>query len=271
MQWAFLVGINEYNDKNYAKLNYCIDDVRALGALLEQVGYVPVCLHDRLNLRDPRFPDKKNILAELDMLLKQVKDNDLLFIYFACHGCRTENDKPILIAADTRKIHVETTGISVQDDLEPRIRQSQAQQKILMLDACFMGQGRGGDQQDPMAFLRRVNAMASGYEVIAASSENQESLESSGLKHSIFCHFVLQGLAGAADLGQNIIMLSSLKSYVLDGIAEYTVRLSLEQEPQGRSTGNLGDFILVDYEKHPRPKLDAISAETSVSVDEVVN
>ncbi|MFM7447899.1 MAG: caspase family protein [Leptolyngbyaceae cyanobacterium] len=256
--WAFLVGINQYT--GYASLNYCVDDVRSLESLLNQVGYTPVCLHDRLESRNGRFPSRTNILAELDMLLKQVKANDLLLVYFACHGWRGENGKPILIAADTRKIHVETTGISIMDDLEPRIQASPAQQKILMLDACFMGQGRG--QQDPTAFLRRVNDLASGYEVIAASSETQEALESSGLNHSIFCHFVLQALAGEADMGQGLIMLSGLKNYVLDGIAEYTVRLSLEQEPQGRSLGNLGDFLLVDYTVYQRPQLDLISPPT---------
>ncbi|MEM9446970.1 MAG: hypothetical protein AAGA75_00370 [Cyanobacteria bacterium P01_E01_bin.6] len=120
-----------------------------------------------------------------------------------------------------------------------------------------MGQGRG--QQDPTEFLKKVNELASGFEVISASSEDQEALESSGLNHSIFCHFVLKGLAGEAEMGQKVVMLSALKRYVMAEIAEYTVRLSIEQSPQGRSDGNLGDFMLVDYTAHSLPSLESLS------------
>lgn len=44
--WAFLVGIDQYHD--YSTLNYCVEDVLALQRLFEQVGYISVCLHDRL-------------------------------------------------------------------------------------------------------------------------------------------------------------------------------------------------------------------------------
>jgi hypothetical protein len=253
--WAFLVGINEYTD--YATLRYCVDDVRSLEDLLNRIGYVPVCLHDRLGSRDKRYPSRTNILAELKSLLDKVGEKDLLLVYFACHGVRSPQDtKPMLIAADTRKRELASSAISILDDLEPAIRASKAQQKVMLLDACFIGQGRG--ETDSAEFLRKVSELASGFEVISASTEDQEALESSGLKHSIFCHFVLKGLAGEATLGQNAVMLSNLKSYLMAEIAEYTVRLGLDQMPQGRSDGNLGDFMLVDYTTTARPNLDEL-------------
>lgn len=174
----------------------------------------------------------------------------------------------MLIAADTRKRELASSAISILDDLEPKIRASKAQQKVMLLDACFIGQGRGeGDPgRDPGEFLRKVSEIASGFEIISASTENQEALEVSGLKHSIFCHFVLKGLSGEAAL-QDAVMLSSLKSYLLSEIKEYTVRLGLDQMPQGRSDGNLGDFMLVDYTTTPRPNLDASQASNVIQIE----
>lgn len=258
--WAFLVGIDKYHD--YSPLNYCVEDVLALQRLFEQVGYISVCLHDRLKSRDSRFPSKENILAELAMLLEKVDSQDLLLAYFACHGVRTGQGKPMLVAADTRRTRVDTQGICIQTELEPSINNSQAQQKVLMLDACFIGQGRGQADSDRNAFLRRVNELARGFQVLTASREDQASLEVDGLKHSIFCHFVLRGLAGEADrCSQGLIMLNDLKNYVLDGMREYTVRQGLNQEAQGWDRGNLGDFILVDYTAQPRPQIDIPTRE----------
>jgi hypothetical protein len=135
----------------------------------------------------------------------------------------------------------------------------------MMLDACFIGQGRG--QPDPVAFMRRVSELARGFELISASTEDQEALESSGLNHSIFCHFVLKGLAGDAALGQDVVMLSGLKNYVVAEMAEYTVRLNLDQTPQGRSQGNLADFMLVDYTTRSRPNLDALQGSDATPVE----
>ncbi|MEM9450191.1 MAG: caspase family protein, partial [Cyanobacteria bacterium P01_E01_bin.6] len=81
--WAFLVGINKY--KGYTRLRYCVQDVQTLEILLDNVGYVPVCLHDYLVPDHPRYPSRVNILHELEALLDNVNTQDLLLVYFACH------------------------------------------------------------------------------------------------------------------------------------------------------------------------------------------
>lgn len=258
-RWAFLVGINEYLDHgNYRRLNYCVDDVCELSKVLEQIGYVPIYLHDRSNdWRQPRFPFRSNIISELKRICDAADENDLLLVYFACHGSREAPDqKPRLIAVDTHSNALATEGLSIPDDIEPLIMGSKAKQKILMLDACFIGQGRG--VHNPAEFVRRVHELAKGYVVMAASTEDQESLESSGLKHSVFCHYVLRGLAGEAEMpGTNAVTVRDLQNFVLDGIREFSVRFSQDQEPQGRSEGNQGDIILADYAQYGYPKLDA--------------
>ncbi|GAB1544623.1 hypothetical protein NUACC21_72990 [Scytonema sp. NUACC21] len=47
-RWALLVGVNSYNDPNFGRLNFCVDDVLALEERLKALNYRVVCLHDRL-------------------------------------------------------------------------------------------------------------------------------------------------------------------------------------------------------------------------------
>ncbi|MEO0868554.1 MAG: caspase family protein [Cyanobacteria bacterium J06642_11] len=254
-RWAFLVGVNEYLD--YSRLRYCVDDVRALASLLDQIGYVPFCLHDRVDPRSQPFPTRDNIETELETLLEKVTEDDLLLVYFACHGVRAADGKPMLVVSQTRKRKLSSTAISIADYLEPKIRTSPAKQKVLMLDACFIGAGRG--ERDPAEYLRRVSNLTSGFELLSASTEQQEALESSELKHGVFCHFLMEGLAGAAAMGQKIVMLSSLQNYIRAEIDEYTTRHgNIIQIPQHRSDKDAGDFLLVDYDINPVPNLEAI-------------
>ena len=87
-RYAFLVGINSYVDNSFSKLNFCINDVKALENTLSRLSYTAVCLHDELKPDDARFPNRNNIEAELTKLCKSVREDDLLWVHFACHGTR---------------------------------------------------------------------------------------------------------------------------------------------------------------------------------------
>lgn len=272
-RWAFLVGVNQYHD-GYATLDHCVNDVKALERLLEAIGYIPVCLHDYLSTDSNRYPTKTNIEAELEALLAKVDKHDLLLVYFACHGVRhvdktTEEHNPMLIVCDTRKLKLRTSAISVRDYLKPQIEKSQAQQKLLMLDACFIGAGRS--DRDPVDYLSRVSALTKGFAVLSASTEKQEALESSALGHGIFCHFVLQGLAGEAArvCGQKVVMLSMLQAYVNAEIREYTTRYAhnVVQIPQGSYVGDAGDFILADYQNDSFLSLNNLLHAEAMPID----
>lgn len=88
-RWAFLVGVNEFTDvEHFPRLNFCRNDVIALGSLLEQVGYNVTCLHDGHSYSDRLFPSHRNIRDRLKTLCHDVGPNDLLWVYCACHGTR---------------------------------------------------------------------------------------------------------------------------------------------------------------------------------------
>ncbi|MEO1592898.1 MAG: caspase family protein, partial [Cyanobacteria bacterium J06632_22] len=155
-RWAFLVGINDYRDSQYGTLNYCVNDVTTLQSLLEQVGYTVVCLHDQLDARSARFPSRKNIEDEFKQLAQHVGPNDLLLVYFACHGTRAGDGLPRLIAEDTRSYDLANQAVAVAD-VENWMRDSGAERLVLMLDACHIGVGTDQRNMADPEFIRNVH------------------------------------------------------------------------------------------------------------------
>ncbi|MEP1075623.1 caspase family protein [Leptolyngbya sp. PL-A3] len=261
-RWAFLVGINHYRERQqFPPLNFCVSDVEAVQTLLQQVGYTTVCLHDGLDYSEPRFPEAKNIRAELQSLCSKVGPNDLLLVYFACHGTRQGDGQPRLIAWDTRSINLDETAIKVRD-VEDWLRASAAKRLVLLIDACHIGTGKGGRSLADQEFVRQVYELAEGFHLLAASTDQQQAWEKSG--HGVFSYHLLQGLSGAADLeGKNFVSVNDLKRYVQGGIARWSVESGYEQRPAGQSDGDLGDMILVDYRQRSRPDVSSLLGVTS--------
>ena len=250
-RWAFLVGINRYTE--YGSLSYCVDDVLALEKLLTAANYTVVCLHDRLDSPNRRYPTVDNIRAEFQHLCAAIQaganqgQDDLLLVYFACHGTRHSDDQPRLVATDTRKKLLADRAISIAE-LEQGMDNSGAGCKILMLDACHIGLGKSNTRapEDP-ELLRKIHDLAKGYALLAASTDQQDAHEWDGVQHGVFSFYALSGLSGKADLhGKSYVTVGDLSGYILTNLRDWMVRQGVEQVPQGRVEGNLGDFILID-------------------------
>lgn len=256
-RWAFLVGINRYTD--YGSLNYCVDDVLALESLLTAADYRVTCLHDRpdkpnADSRPNRlYPTVDNIRAEFEHLCATIRTgenqgtDDLLLVYFACHGASHTDGQPRLVATDTRKTLLTERAISITE-LEQGMDISGAGCKVLMLDACHIGLGKTNTRapEDP-ELLRKIHDRAKGYALLAASTDQQDAHEWDGVKHGVFSYYALSGLSGKADLhGKNYVTVGDLSGHILTNLQDWIARHGVKQIPQGRTEGNLGDFILID-------------------------
>ena len=268
-RWALLVGINRYVDPAFASLKFCVNDVRALEQLLNQLDYTVICLHDELDRNDPRFPTRDNIEAELKRLCDAGGKNDLLLVHFACHGTLI-NDKPVLITQDTRYTTLDTKALPLAT-VEAQMRQSQASRLVLMLDACHTGVEVGREIGDP-EFIRNVYELAEGFALIAASTAQQVAQEWQAMEHGVFTYYLLDGLGGKADLGnKGFVTVNDLQTYVLSSLRRWNVQHSgLAQEPTARTEG-LGDMMLADYRKTPLSFPLSIPAISSTSTSQLVS
>jgi hypothetical protein len=245
-RWAFLVGVNHYNDPSVQPLKFCVEDVVALDEKLKALGYTVVCLHDRLDSSDPRFPIRNNVEAELIQLCSMVDPDDLLLVHFSCHGKLLTDKQPVLIIRDTRLPTLAKTGLPLAE-VKQQMCSSKARRLVLTLDACHMGveTERGIDDAQ---FIHNVYELAEGFALIAASTAQQKAQESPDQKSGVFTYYLLEGLSGKADRGKKeFVTVDDLKTYVLDSLRRWSVENGgIIQEPTAQTEG-LGDIILVDY------------------------
>jgi hypothetical protein len=258
-RWAFLVGVNTYIDEAFSRLNFCVRDVLALEKALTHLDYTVVCLHDELERDRPRFPNSDNVEAELVALCNAIAPDDLLLVYFACHGQLVEipeqqtgqqkerqKKQPVLIVDNSRQSTLAKTGLLLSD-VEKLMRGSGAKRLILMLDACHTGVEIGRDISDP-EFIRNAYELAEGFALIAASTSQQVAQEWEAVQQGVFTYYLLEGLSGQADRSQKgFVTVDDLKTHVLDGLRRWNVRQGGKiQEPTAKTDG-LGDMIVADY------------------------
>ncbi|MBE9212834.1 caspase family protein [Plectonema cf. radiosum LEGE 06105] len=245
-RWAFLVGVNNYNDPNFGRLNFCVSDVLALEERLKALNYTVVCLHDQLGHGNQRFPSRDNIEAELIRLCEMVEPNDLLLVHFACHG-KLFHEKPLLIVNNTRSQTLEKTGLPLEV-VKQHMRSSQARRLVLTLDACHMGVETGRDINDDPQFIHNAYDLAEGFALIAASTAQQKAQESKDKKFGVFTYYLLEALSGKADRGsKRFVTVDDIKTYVLDSLKRWSVENGgIIQEPTASIEG-FGDIILADY------------------------
>lgn len=248
-RWALLVGVNSYNDPNFGRLNFCVDDVLALKKKLKALNYTVVCLHDELEHGDSRFSTRDNVEAELIQLCTMVEPDDILLVHFACHG-ELLNRKPVLILNNTRFPTLEKTGLSLEE-VKQHMRLSQARRLVLTLDACHMGVETGRGIDDPQ-FIHNAYELAEGFALIAASTAQQKAQEWHGKKHGVFTYYLLEALDGKADRGsKDFVTVDDIKTYLLDTLRRWRVENGgIIQEPTAYTEGS-GDIILVDYRDNP--------------------
>lgn len=255
-RWAFLVGINNYPSFPGEGLNWCADDVLALEELLNQAGYSVTCLHDQgKDWQDPKFPRQTTIKGELKKFCDRIRsspnpeEEDLLLVYFACHGRRDQRGIPRLLATDSHPDELEQ-AIAVSD-VEKIMANSGAGCRMLMLDACQIGQGDVGLTGRGTAddeLLRRIHEDAKGYALLTASTSTQEAFEWTPLKHGIFAYYVLRALSGAASpRHQPYVTVNDVAGYVSRSIQELTHNLNVQQYPC-QKVDNFAHFILIPEE-----------------------
>lgn len=250
--WALLVGIDDYADPSFPDLRFCVNDVLHLEDLLDKAGYTVICMHSqRSPVRDHLFPQHGYIEAQFKKLENLFGPNDLLLVYFACHGTRRGNSPPVLITTDTRAETLSKTGIAVAD-VETWMRKSSAGQLVIMLDACHIGQGT--DEREITVSSEFADAvcksMPEGFVLIASSTASQTSREFGHLEHGLFSYHVISGLSGAAKAKKHEqVTIGSLKEHILHEFRRETLKTGIPQRPQIRVSGDLDIETMVLIEE----------------------
>jgi uncharacterized caspase-like protein len=225
-KYALVVGIGKFVDKSIPTLRYTTADANGFSQALLNANVGRFKSSNVAVLTDYQATTK-NIREKLNWLARVAQPDDLVVIYFATHGSSRDLDTAgvnYIITADTeitpkKGAARESTSdrdqdidhdalfatalpmVEVANTVASRVK---AQRVAVFLDTCFSGAAAGsggtknvsaamGFKSVSTATLDRMSEGA-GRVILAASQENQESLESASLGHGYFTYYILQGL-----------------------------------------------------------------------------
>lgn len=209
---AFVVGISRYEEAAY-NLKYASEDARFFVKKLRDPAAGDIAL-DKITYLYDEDATKESIMDKLEDRFKNTFPNDVIIIYFACHGF-AEKDEIYYMAYDTNPNKLRATGLRSRDVLDIVTEYGKDRKVIMFFDACNSG---GTGQQlasrgeistaQINEFYEEIGKESNFIATMTASSKGELSYEGEeyGGGHGVFTYYLGIGLSGAAnsDLNQYI-------------------------------------------------------------------
>ena len=243
-RWALLIGINNY--QRMGDLKYCRQDAEALGKVLVEEAGFPVKRVRVMSGGAAKQQDKPT-LGNLRSRIRQFTDfpgkNDTLLVFFAGHGVMI-GDKGCLMPSDGDKADAHT--VVELDWIKQQLSKCKAKNKLLVLDMCRPGSGRGVETIAPSL------AKAANMVVLTSCAKGQTSYEDDKAGHGVFSGHLIAGLSGAADKNKDkTITQLELFSYVRSEVTDWSVDEGKTQTPKMYPEKGQADVAVAELRKGP--------------------
>ncbi|MBL8953032.1 MAG: caspase family protein [Myxococcaceae bacterium] len=185
-RFALIAGANE-GGGNRVSLRYAGSDARSMAKVLTQLGGVDA--RDVTLLEEPTPEALNAALDALDARVREAKkgkERIEVFFYYSGHS----DEEGLLLRGD----RVSYAALRTKLDALP------VDVRVAVLDSCASGALnllKGGAPRP--SFLVDASSSLSGHAFLTSASADEAAQESERLKASIFTHYFLSGLRGAAD------------------------------------------------------------------------
>jgi hypothetical protein len=250
---ALVISISQYDNPGLQPLEFCRNDGEEMYDLLKSLEYEISNNHKVIGsvkydiMRDAiyDFFDNPDIRAE-----------DTLLFYFSGHGMPATDGDMYLASSEINPDAPYKRGFSAYE-LTKMVQRSVSIRIITILDCCYSGSARiSKGHEDDAAKLgtqalennKKILHQGEGKCLLAASQATQEAYGLKEKGHSIFTHYLLQGLRGnvdSVDIHGNITPYS-LGNYVYKEILNLPQRKRPKQKPITKVEAS-GDIILAQY------------------------
>jgi uncharacterized caspase-like protein len=245
-RWAVVVGISQYKFHTAASplnLSFAHRDAEELYELLLTPAGGAFEAKRIVKLIDASAT-AANIRKALFSFLKQPARDDLVLIYFACHGA-PDPDRPqnvYLVAHDTDPDDISGTGMRM-GDIDDALRENLiAERVVLIADTCHsaaIGGKIGARAVDDAAvvnhYLQQLSGTKPGLALLTSAEASERSLEGAqwGGGHGLFTHFLLEGMRGKADTNpkDGTVTVRELFDYVREQVSEAAQKEGRSQHP----------------------------------------
>ncbi len=223
-RWAIIVGISNYQYEPW-NLRFADDDAIALHDLIldpRYGGFEPERIKKLIN----EDATTANITSALRGFLQDATAEDLVLIYFACHGGPDPKrpDNIYLYTHDTDPYNFSGSALPMREINLSLQENLKAQRIVLLADTCHSGAIPGTRSANGSAvvneyFKQLSKAQEASFSLMTSASASETAAEDIrwGGGHGVFTYYVLEGLKGAADRGFNkngIVTVGKLFDYV---------------------------------------------------------
>ena len=205
--WAVIVGISRYSHAPW-NLEFAHRDAEKLSEIVSapeggRFENVQLLINENATYR--------NVTKALRSFLKQPDREDIVLLYFACHGT-PDPDRPdnvYLLTHDTDPQDISGTALPMRE-IDLAIRETlRAERVVILADTCHSGGiaigagGRRGIDQSAIVnkYLKDLSQAKGGVALLTSAAANETSREGKqwGEGHGVFTHFLLEGMHGQAD------------------------------------------------------------------------
>jgi hypothetical protein len=230
--YALVIGISKY--RSIPEVKYAAKDAEIVSRYLETVGGVPAA---NIKLLKNDSATRADIVSSVEEWLpRRVKPSSKVYVYYAGHGTPDPKTNEAYIVPYEGEPGYQKKLYAL-NKLYKSLGDLPSDNVFVMLDSCFSGSGGRSvipEGSRPVSLSIENPVLAGeGVVVLAASKGDEISSDYERVKHGLFTYFLLKGLKGDADTGNDgIVDISELYLYVSDRVSETAVKeLDREQHP----------------------------------------
>lgn len=250
-KWALVIGISKFKDPSI-NLKYSTKDaIDFRNYLVTEEHFAP----DHVKLLTDKQATRENITLQMgeQWLGRLANRDDLVVVYVSSHGSQTKEEVGVnfLVAYDTNKNSLVSTGIPMQWLTKMIKEQVHSDRILLILDVCHSGSAAGDDK----GLVRQQNfdvekvPVGAGQIVLCSSLADQVSWESKKYPNSVFTRCLIEALKSNG----NKTKLSEAYDVLRDKVEEEVLRDRYEvQTPVLRKAWEGDELILSTSPTSPR-------------------
>lgn len=264
--YAILVGVADYDEKELRPLKFTRADVLDFHAALLESGFASknvVLMHDDVAKLATHYeklgkdfkpkdyiPTGANIRKEVELMLGRLRADDSVIVALAGHGVQFKGDKKSYFCPSDAALNRKDSLIAFEE-IFAALKDSSASRKLFLVDAC---------QNDPQSEISRSRAtidldsvtrpqtetVPEGIIALFSCKAGQKAFEHPPLAHGVFFYHLLDGWKGSGDLnGDGQLSYQELATYTEKKTAEYAaVKLKVLQTPVLRNEFSGGEWVL---------------------------
>ncbi|MBW4653295.1 MAG: SUMF1/EgtB/PvdO family nonheme iron enzyme [Kaiparowitsia implicata GSE-PSE-MK54-09C] len=196
--WAFIVGINQYDHQPHHALRFAVRDAELMRDFLVNQAHFPAeqvicCLGDAATRHPDTYPTCATLLRWLTRELnpRKIGSVDRIWFYFSGHGV-SQNGRDYLLAADTLMEDLQRFAVPV-DEVIAALRLHTQADIVLILDACREQMG-AKNVGNPLGKQTQQLAQDRGIVTIFSCDYGQYSYELADLQHGAFTYALVEAL-----------------------------------------------------------------------------